>query len=516
MAAEAPRSRFPVASIWRGLPPRSRAIFTFALIATVIGFATVISRGNAVDMQPLFTNLAPDDAAALVEELRSTHVPYEIVAGGTAVLVPAPLIHELRLGMASKGLPRGAGVGFEIFDRQTFGQSDFVQELNYRRALMGELGRTISQIDSVESARVHIVIPQRTLYTDRAEPARASVTVRLRHGRRLGRGQVDAVVHLVTSSIEGLAAEHVTVVDTTGSILSRGDGQEGAAAALEFRRQIEESMEERVAAILDRAVGPGRAVVRVAADVETTQVERTAETFDPDSAVLRSEQSTQERGATAGAGVGGTAGVRAALAGETGTSRPGGGTGSSRTTETKNYEVSKTTSREVLPSGKIQRLHVAVLIDEGSAAGKDGAGAPSIDDATVARLAGLVKRAVGFDAGRGDQVEIQKVRFAAAPEVGPEPAGPGVVSRAIPFTPHILTAGGLLVLLVLAMSLRRAPLVEPTLLPLPRTVRELENNLRAPAPAMSGPTAAPALLASRAAEDDHARSASVLRGWLGE
>lgn len=518
MAAETPRSRFPVVSIWRGLPLRRRGMISLALLATMAGFAYVISRGNALDMQPLFTNLATDDAATLVEELRSTHVPFEIAAGGTAVLVPAPQIHELRLTMASKGLPRGAGVGFEIFDRQTFGQSDFVQELNYRRALMGELGRTISQIDSVESARVHIVIPQRSLYTDRAEPARASVTVRMRHGRRLGRGQVDAVVHLVTSSIEGLAAEHVTVVDTTGAILSRGDGQEGGAAAVEFRRQIEESMEERVSSLLERAVGPGRAVVSVAADVETTQVERTAEIFDPDGAVLLSEVSTQERGATAAAGVGGPAGVRAALAGETGAPRPGGASGSSRTTETKNYEVSKTTSREVHPSGKIQRLHVAVLLDEGGgpdATKKDAVGAPKIDDATVERLAGLVKRAVGFDASRGDQVEIQKVRFAAPPEIGPEPPGPSVVSRAIPFAPHLLTAGGLLVLLVLATSLRRAPLVDLPLPSLPRTVRELETNLRAPAQAVNGPPT-PALLASRAAEDDNARAASVVRGWLGE
>jgi flagellar M-ring protein FliF len=330
---------------------------------------------------------------------------------------------------------------------------------------------------------------------------------------------VDAIVHLVTSSVEGLAAENVTVVDTTGAILSRGDGQSGAAAALDHRRQIEQTLEESVTAILDRAVGVGRAVVTVAAEVDTSQVEKTAETFDPDATALRSEQSTEERGAGSAAGVGGTAGVRAALAGETGTPRAGGPTGSSRTTETKNYEVSRTTSRETVPSGKIQRLHVAVLLDEGGATpGQKGAApaAPPIDDATVERLAGLVRRAVGFDPGRGDQVEIQKVRFAPTPDPGPLPEGPGVVSRAMPFAPHLLTAGGLLVLLVLASSLRRAPLVEPVLPPLPRTVREIENTLRAPAPAVTGAAPAPALLAARAAEDDHARAASVLRGWLGE
>jgi flagellar M-ring protein FliF len=509
MAGETPRPRTNLGAFLRGLSARRRLTLGLALAAALGGFYYLISRGDAVDLQPLFTRLDTDDAAALVEELRSAHVPYELAAGGTAVLVPGARLHELRLDMAAKGLPRGGGVGFEIFDRQTFGTSDFVQQLNYRRALMGELARTISQLDSVESARVHIVMPERSLYSDRDEAARASVTVRLRPGRRLGRGQVDAVVHLVSSSVEGLTADQVTVVDTSGAILSRGDGQEGTASALEVRRQIEDSLEKRVAGILEHAVGPGRAVVQVAADVDFSQTEKTAESFDPDGAVVRSEQSTEERGAAPAAGVGGPAGVRAALAGETGTPKAGGASGSLRRTETRNYEVSKSTSRETVPSGKIQRLQVAVLLDDGK-----GADGKPLDDAALGKLTGLVQRAVGFDAKRGDQVEIQKVHFAPQAEVGPAPAGPSVLSRATSFVPHLLTLAGLAVLLVFVLALRRTPVAEPALGGLPRTVRELESQLRAPA--LPGEPAPPALLASRAAEEDHARAASVLRGWLGE
>ena len=512
MASEPAKSPPPIAGFWKAMSPRRRTIFAIALLATLGGFYYVISRGEAVDLQPLFTNLDVDDASSLVEELRSAHIPYELAAGGTALLVPVTRIHELRLDMAAKGLPRGAGVGFEIFDRQNLGTSEFVQQLNYRRALMGELSRTISQIDVVESARVHIVIPERSLYSERDESARASVTLRMRPSRRLSRGQVDAIVHLVSSSIEGLAPEEVTVVDTSGAILSRGGGEAGGVAALEFRRDTEERMEKKVSAILDSAVGPGRAVVRVAADVDFSQREKTDESFDQDGAVIRSEQSTEERGGTSGGGVGGQAGVRAALAGETGAAKGGGATGSLRRTELKNYEVSKTTSREISPSGKIQRLQVAVLVDRGGDKGKDR----PVDRETLDKLVGLVKAAVGFDASRGDQVEIQAVRFAPQPEVGPAPAGPSVLSRATSFAPHLVALGGIAVLLVFGLALRRAPAPEPLLPSLPRTVRELESSLKAAPAALPGQPPPPALLAARAAEDDSTRAASVLRGWLGE
>jgi len=511
MANETPRAPVQVVRAWRGLTFRKRMLLCSALAAVVVGFAYVIVRGQAVDLQPLFTNLDTEDAAALVEELRTRRVPYELAAGGTAILVPAQHIHELRLDLAGKGLPRGAGVGFEIFDRQNLGASDFVQKLNYRRALMGELGRTISRIDIVDSARVHIVIPERRLYRESDEPARASVTLRMRPKRRLGRGQVNAIVHLVSSSVEGLSPEHVTVVDTSGTILSRGDGQAGISAALDFRRQVEERLEKRATNFLERAVGPGRAVVQVAADVDYSQRETTDEKFDPDGAVLRSEQRTEERGGGSRGKTGGTVGVRAALAGETGTTKGGTGGGSLRQIETLNYEVSKTTSRELKPSGKIERLQIAVLLDEG-----DDKAEP-LDAAKIESLAGLVKRAVGFDPERGDQFDIQTARFAPQPEVGPTPPGPSFFSRATSFAPHLLTLGGLAVLLLFLLSFRRMPAVEANLPALPRTVRELESTLKQqPVPAVAGERPPAALLAGRAVEEDSTRAASVLRNWLGE
>lgn len=527
-----------IRSLWNKWSPTQRMMLLGAAVLLVGAFGWLLQSGQSGPMAPLFTNLSPEDASSVVEHLNSTHVPHEVTAGGTVIVVPADKVHELRLELAGKGLPRGGGVGFEIFDEKTFGMSDFAQQLNYRRALMGELARTIGQLDSVDAARVHIVLPEKRLYTEREEPARASVTVRLRSGRRLGPGQVDAVVHLVASSVEGLAPEHVTVVDTHGTVLSRGGSEKTAVATLNYRREVEEDLERRVIAILERAVGSGKAVAQVAAEVDFSQVETTEESYDPETVAIRSEQTSDEKNSTTSPSTAssGAVGVGQNLAGPTATVTTSAPSGSgSRRTETRNYEITRQTSRQVIPSGQIKRVSIAALVD--SAAGPGGA---PVGAETLKQLEGLIRHAIGFNSARGDQVQLQAVRFAPIPEVEPPPSNTGaaIVRTTQSFLPYLLAFGALAVLYNL-MRVARGKSAQPEpLITAPRTVRELEAAmarmpvhlppnppstpipppLREPAQMAAAAGAAPAgqLAASaRAIEEDSGRAAVVLRGWMG-
>src|SRR5215470_7597142 len=270
--------------IWAGLvgffgaqPPARRV----ALLATAVGSVALVL-GLAWWVQqplyrPLFTNLSPEDAASIVEALKAQKVSYQIEDGGRAVLVPAERLYELRLALASKGLPEGGGVGFELFDRQTLGQTDFLQRLNYQRALQGELARTIGQLGGVESARVHLALPERSLFVAENRRPSASVVLRLAPGRTLSGGQIDGVVHLVAASVEGLNADDVTVVDEAGRMLTpdrRGTDAAGASStSLELQRSFERTAEERVESMLGAVVGRDRVIARVAATLDLARVE---------------------------------------------------------------------------------------------------------------------------------------------------------------------------------------------------------------------------------------------------
>ncbi len=202
-----------------------RMIILIALAGSVAGLIALALWTQQPDMQVLFTNLNPEDAAGIVDKLKETKVPYETTGGGATVLVPSAQVHELRLQLATQGLPHGGGVGFEIFDRSSIGMSDFVQKLNYRRALQGELARTIAQMPEIERARVHLATPERRLFSNEENRARASVVVSLRNGQALAKTQVNGIVHLVSSSVEGLQVKDVTVVDGHGRLLSSAAGR---------------------------------------------------------------------------------------------------------------------------------------------------------------------------------------------------------------------------------------------------------------------------------------------------
>lgn len=404
------------------LAPGKRMLVGGVVLACVVAFALLIMLANRTDYRPLFTNLASEDAGEIVKKLKEAKTPYQITPDGKGVMVPADRVYELRLSLASEGLPQGGGVGFEIFDRKNFGMTEFVQKLNYQRALQGELARTITQISGVEQARVHLVIPEKTLFKEAEKPPTASVVLKMKGSKSLRDSEVQGVVHLVSSSIEGMNADNVTVLDSRGKILSKGgsgaaDASAKATTAMqETQRGYERNAEERLQTLLDRVVGGGKSVARVSATFDFKQVERVEEKFDPETIAVRSEQRTEEKagGSAASSGV---PGVQTNL----GRTTPGSGGatgGGSKNDETLNYEVSRSTSRTVEPVGTLSKVSVAILVDgkyEAAAPGKDGTAGkakyvPRSPD-ELQKIEALVKGAVGFNQERGDQISIQNIPF---------------------------------------------------------------------------------------------------------
>jgi len=409
-----------VAGVWGGLSRAQRVALAGTGTAAAAVLLGLTLWANRPDLTTLYANLTPADAGSIVEQLRSAQVPYRVADNGTRILVPMGQVHETRIKLAAAGLPQGGGVGFELFDRPNFGATDFVQKLNYQRALQGELARTIAQLREVQQARVHLAIPQPTVFADREKPTTASVVLTLRPGGRLAPDQVRAIVHLVSASVEGLNADHVTVVDSGGRMLSqrsdRAPGGGSAAGQLEYQLGVETELQRRVQGMLEEVLGPGKASVRVAAQVEFSHGERTEERVDPNS-VVRSEQRSSEavKGSSSRpAGVPGTAS-------NVGAAPPAvAGTSSSNETlkeqETIQYEVGRVVERRTLVAGEVKRLTVAVLLDPPVKVtpGPNGAERRSPvprEKADLEKLRAMVMKAVGFNAARGDEVEVAEVAF---------------------------------------------------------------------------------------------------------
>src|SRR5436309_284203 len=402
---------------FRAQPPARRLVLASGVGSLVV----VLALAWWVEQpfyRPLFTNLAEQDASAIVEALGAERVPFRLEDGGRAILVPAERLYELRLALASRGLPEGGGVGFELFDRQTLGQTDFLQRLNYLPAVQGELGRTTSRLGGVESARVHLALPERSLFVGEDRRPSASVMVKLAPGRALSAAQIDGIVHLVAASVEGLAADGVTVVDEGGRMVTtdrRGGEAVGASSsALEMQASIERQLAERVESMLAAVVGRDKAVARVAATLDFARVERTEETYDPERTALRTQRTTREQ--TTGARTGGGApGVRSNLTNDPAAVNEPEGPRTERRDEDQSYQVSKVVSHTVAPAGVVKQLTVAVLIDGTyTVAGAARKFTPRPAE-ELERLKELVKNAVGFSEPRGDRIELTSVPFQTEP-----------------------------------------------------------------------------------------------------
>jgi flagellar M-ring protein FliF len=447
-----------------------RMIILVALAGSIAGLIAITLWTQQPDMQVLFTNLNPEDAAGIVDKLKETKVPYETTGGGTTVLVPSAQVHELRLQLATQGLPHGGGVGFEIFDRSSIGVSDFVQKLNYRRALQGELARTIAQMPEIERARVHLATPERRLFSSDENRARASVVVSLRNGQALAKTQVNGIVHLVSSSVEGLQVRDVTVVDGHGRLLSSAAGSDDTAgltgSQLEYQRTLEKDIETRIQTMLERIVGVNKAVVRVSSILDFRKIETTEERYDPNSQVVRSEQRGQEKSNGINGVSGGVPGVQSNVP-EAPSQEPTQTSSSANQTknETVNYEISRTVSRVVESTGGIKQLSVAVLVDGIYESVKASGGETAATDAAkryvarpeedMKRIEEIVKKAMGYSAERQDQVQVTNVQFDIATEELPAQGVEAAAEPTSSFMPYLrYGVGGGLFLLILFMVVR--------------------------------------------------------------
>ncbi|MCT8971796.1 flagellar basal-body MS-ring/collar protein FliF [Microbaculum marinisediminis] len=383
-------------------------------------FAFLILYLSSETMVPIYTDLDYDDSGAVVRELEARGVPYEMRRDGSTILVPESQMLRLRMDLASDGLPTGGGVGYEIFDRgDTLGATSFVQNINHLRALEGELARTIRELDRVAAARVHLVIPERRLFSQDASSPSASIVVKTRGA--LDPAQIRAIRHLAASAVEGLIPARVAIVDDSGRLLADGSGAEdpGSATVLDERRRgIEQQLRLQIENIVSSVVGAERVRVQVAAELEFNRVTQTTDQYDPDGRVVRSSQLREESSTANEANPDGATTLGNELPGADAAANLTGTSETATTTEeVTNYEISRTTKTEVIEPGRVKRLSVAVVVDGIYSQNANGeiVYEPRTQD-QLDRIAALVRSAVGFDADRGDTVEVANLRFAAAPQ----------------------------------------------------------------------------------------------------
>jgi len=387
-----------------------------AVTAALIGFfAFVILRITTPAMTPLFTDLSMEDSAAIIKELDRQAITYELRNDGAIVMVPKDRVTKLRMKFAEDGLPKGGGVGYEIFDKsEALGTTSFVQNINQLRALEGELARTIASLDRVQAARVHLVLPERPLFSrEKIEPS-ASIMLKVRG--RLEASQVQAIRHLVASAVNGLKPERVSIVDETGRLLADGaaDDQTGAIAD-ERQVSYEQRLRGQLEDIVSQVVGPGHARVEVTADFDFNRVTQTSDKFDPDGRVVRSTQTREESSATQDNQGQVTVGNELPGANQNGQNNPAREL-SKKTDETINYDISRTTETRVIEGGRVNRISVAVLVDGNYTRNDKGETVyQERSKQDLDRIATLVRSAIGYDQKRGDQVEVVNLRFATTP-----------------------------------------------------------------------------------------------------
>ena len=407
-----------------------------SLLVFVVAFVAIITSvwmwGKTADYRVLYGNLSDRDGGDIITSLQQQNIPYKFADGSGALLVPADKVHELRLRLASQGLPKGGTAGFELMENQKFGTSQFLEQVNYQRSLEGELARSMQTLGPVQSARVHLAIPKPSVFVKDQQKPSASVVLNLHPGRALDAGQVNAIVHLISSSIPNLPATGVTVVDQRGTLLSslREGGSEAMdATQLKYVRQIEQDYIKRIEDIVAPLIGAQNVRAQVTADIDFSRIEQTAENFKPNQppnqSSIRSTQSTESRnGAVNPAGVPGALSnqppVPATAPIVTPANAVAAASGESVSTHkeaTTNYEVDRTISHTKLPTGNIRRLSVAVLINNRSITDAKGkTTSRPFTPAEQAQLNNLVKNAMGFNAQRGDSLNLLNSAFNEVPE----------------------------------------------------------------------------------------------------
>jgi len=411
----------------RALGAARLAAMAAVTIVLVAFFGFLILRVTAPQLTPLFTDLSPADSGAIVKDLERQGIPFDVRADGSSILVPKDQVARLRMKLAEGGLPKGGGVGYEIFDKSdVLGATTFVQNINHLRALEGELARTIRGIDRVQAARVHLVLPERPLFSrEKVEPS-ASIVLKVRGA--LEAQQVRAIRHLIASAVNGLKPERVSIVDEAGQLLADGSTADGSAGVgangIERQLTFERRLREQIESIVSSVVGPGRARVQLTADFDVNRITQTSDSYDPEGRVVRSSQTREEQSSNGERE--GQVSVGNELPGaQRGNEAAGSRDQSKKSEEIVNYEISRTTKTEVIEGGRVKRVSAAVLVD--GTYSKNDKGESTYQPRAkeeMDRIASLVRTAIGFDQKRGDQVEVINLRFAEAPvAVINEPSG---------------------------------------------------------------------------------------------
>jgi flagellar M-ring protein FliF len=389
-----------VAAIWKKLSLQQKILTSSLVFFTVLGLVGLLvwtqnsggKSGGDSGYKVLYSDLDLEEAGAITEELQKANYPYKLENGGKTITVPVKQLYEIRIALAREGLPKSHGLGYEIFDKTNFGMTDFVQKINARRALEGELQRTIEGLEEVKQARVHIVIPEPTIFLDQQKDAKASVVVQCKPGRQIGKDEIRGISFLVSSSVDGLKPENVSIVDYEGKLLSSPFGQEPTALVgshnLELQQNVERNLENKVSQMLTGILGPSKAYVKVTADLDFDRVEKTMEQYNPDSKVIRSEERVDENTKNA----------------------PDGDNQKERSLT--NFEIDKTVQHIMQEVGNVKRLTISVAVDGKYKKDKKG------ELSYIARppeemgsIEEIVKTAVGYDLARGDQIAVSQVQF---------------------------------------------------------------------------------------------------------
>jgi len=406
-------------------------------LALTVGF---ITKGG--EYQYAFTNLTQEDSTEAAGLLKTAGIPFRLEASGSALAVPADKVYDARIILATAGLPRGAGVGFELFDRGDLGVSEFTQKVNLRRATEGELARTIGNFSGVRSARVSVSLAERGLYREEDKKPSASVVAMLQPGRTLGERELAGIRHLVSSAVPGLPPDAVTVMDGHGAVLSADNAWDSPEAS--YQRKLEREFEQRIVSLLEPVVGQGAVIARVTASVDNSTLNQNTETFDPDQVALRSERKVSQNSSNQSNQQAGVAGAQANVPlqpAPAATSPTAQGT-SANNDEVRNFEISRTTTQTVARLPRLQKLSVAVVVD--------GVGGKARAPEEIARLGELARKAVGYDENRGDQFELTSEVFGKSPEVAELKA-----PEKTPLWVWVAVGAGVLALLAIGVVLSR-------------------------------------------------------------
>ncbi|MDR2075395.1 MAG: flagellar M-ring protein FliF [Desulfovibrio sp.] len=464
-----------VRTFWSRISFNQRLLVSILTAVSVSVFIGLIIWLSQPEFNTLYSNLGPEDANRVVKSLEARQIPYKLEQNGTAILVPADKVYGMRINLAGDNVLTGQGVGFEIFDQVNVGVTDFVQKLNYRRALEGELGRTISEFPGVESARVHLVVPSRSLFLEDQQEPSASVLLKVSGAPKLEAKDVQAIVNLVTMAVEGLDKSRVSLADTNGKVLfqpEEEDSLEGLTRTqIEFKNRTQQTLERRIEELLMPVVGPGRVIARVNADMDFSRKTINKVLWDPEKTVVRSEERTEESQQGSARLDSGAPDPNFRGDGLTGNNSNQAGSRESRRT---NFEINREEQSITANIGDIDRLSIAVIVDGTYTAQEDGSQTfvPRSDE-ELRRIRQLVSNAVGFDSARGDTIEVSNIPFSGIEISKPDSIASIIIDYALRFGKPLLNA--LLVFLFLILVVR--PVVLALIRPKVegRVIEELEG-----------------------------------------